>query len=248
MKKKNLLIFGIISTFIILLCSCTSSNGSAKYDTLCSCTNLSKLGGKIVINDTIKFTGSCFVKDKYDSVETTNYYKNGIKSRIVHRERVKDIYITDRDESFNEEGKTTRIINRKRVNDTTITVKDISFNEEGGNGSGWELNVRANGADPVGHIFYSFVDKYKEYTNGIVSYDYKLDWANISTDEYGYGKSMSCVYVSADGTGQSGYSIIPCESAWQYYSSTDIEKTKDFFECIKSKNLKGFWYKYYPKK
>lgn len=252
MIKKTILIFGIISTCIILLCRCNSSsvdkNGNATDEKTCSCSDLSKLGGKIVINDTAKYTGSCFVNDKYDSLETTNYYKNGIKSRIVHRERVKDIYITDRDESFNEEGKTTRIINRKRVNDTTITVKDISFNEEGKPKDGWELNVGTSIADPVGHIFYSYISSYKEYTNGIISYDYKLDWADISMDEYNYPKSMSCVYISADGTGQSGYSIIPCQSDVQYYSDSNLEQVKDFFECIKSKNLKGFWYKYYPKK
>jgi len=204
------------------------------------------LGGKIVINDTAKYTGSCFVNDKYDSLETTNYYKNGIKSRIVHRERVKDIYITDRDESFNEEGKTTRIINRKRVNDTTIMVKDISFNEEGKQ-DGWELSIRETKSESNQHLFFMHVESLKEYKNGIESYSYNLDFES-SLDIFYTSGGPSTSFVELAENGLDGDKKRICVTETQYYNTDYIETSIGFFECIKSKNLKGFWYKYYPKK
>lgn len=107
MIKNILILVGTYSLFLLFSCN-SGSGGSTEnviLDTLCDCRNVNKLNEKVVINDSINYNGSCFVKDKYDSILEIRYYKNGDLFRRVERKRIYGTYVTILNMTFDEDGK-----------------------------------------------------------------------------------------------------------------------------------------------
>jgi hypothetical protein len=121
---------GIITSILLVIYGCNtdsnhSKSQSIKLDTLCNCDKLSRLNRKIVINDSISYNGSCFVKDNHDSIVEIRFFKNGELLRRIERKRVHGSYITIFDMNFGQKeiylnGFESKVIDEK-YDDTEIT-------------------------------------------------------------------------------------------------------------------------------
>jgi hypothetical protein len=130
MKKRTLLFWALISAISILSYSCNNETHIANHqaisiDTFCDCSKLSKLNKKIVFNDSIKYNGSCFVKDNHDSIIEIRFYNNGELLRRLERKRVYGPYITKFDMTFDQNemylnGFEIKLLDEK-YDDTEIT-------------------------------------------------------------------------------------------------------------------------------
>jgi hypothetical protein len=141
MKKKPIPFFEII-TFILLIvygCKMDSNNAksqSIKLDTLCNCDKLNRLNRKIVIHDSIKYNGSCFIKDKYDSIVEISFFKNGDLLRRIERKRVYGSYITIFDMTFDQKemylnGFKSKMLDEKYDNTEITRVESSEIWENG---------------------------------------------------------------------------------------------------------------------
>jgi hypothetical protein len=222
------------------------------------------------------FTGTCatFTDDRAKEILGLYTFENGYRTKSISYKMLDTVKLQTRELTYddkdvatgweknykivgNENVQTYEIIydgknaptgwdkDYKMVGTEKMQTKDIKFS--GDKKDGWELEIGEIKDDTKEHLYFANVDEYKEYTNSTVSYSYKLGFEEIGEYNVLFGTidKKSCVYLLKNGPG--GDAEFLCKSDVQYYTNSDIEKTKDFFECVKSKNLKGFWYKYYPK-
>lgn len=194
------------------------------------------------------FTGTCatFSDDRAKEILGLYTFENGYRTKSISYKMLDTVKLQTRELTYDEKDVATGWEkNYKIVGTEKMQTKDIKIS--GDKKDGWELEIGEIKDDTKEHLYFANVDEYKEYTNSTVSYSYKLGFEEIGEYNalFGTTDKKSCVHLMKNGPG--GDAEFLCKSDVQYYTNREIEKTKDFFECVKSKNLKGFWYKYYPK-